>query len=83
MTLPDERTRAVLMARRFLLDLTNPTITPKIPKSIRAHARMLLRHYPNDYDFALVNSCWSEPLAKFVSVECPFSHPDKLQLSEV
>ena len=50
MTLPDERYRAVLQTRRFLLDLCNPQHTPKVPKLIREHARAMLRHYPSDYD---------------------------------
>lgn len=50
MTLPDERYRAVVQTRRFLLDLCNPQHTPRIPKIIREHARAMLRHYPSDYD---------------------------------
>ena len=50
MTLPDERYRAVVQTRRFLLDLCNPQHTPRIPKLIRDTARSMLRHYPDDYD---------------------------------
>ena len=50
MTLPDERYRAVVQTRRFLLDLCNPQHTPKVPKIIREHARSMLRHYPSDWD---------------------------------
>jgi hypothetical protein len=50
MTLPDERYRAVVQTRRFLLDLCNPQHTPRIPKIIREHARAMLRHYPSDWD---------------------------------
>lgn len=50
MTLPDERYRAVVQTRRFLLDLCNPQHTPKVPKIIREHARAMLRHYPSDWD---------------------------------
>lgn len=50
MTLPDERYRAVVQTRRFLLDLTNPEHTPRVPKIIREHARAMLRHYPSDWD---------------------------------
>ena len=48
MTLPDERYRAVIQTRRFLLDLTNPQHTPRLPKLIRQTARDMLRHYPNE-----------------------------------
>jgi hypothetical protein len=50
MTLPDERYRAVIQTRRFLLDLCNPQHTPRVPKIIREHARSMLRHYPSDWD---------------------------------
>lgn len=51
MTLPDERTRAVLNTKRFLLDLLDPKKTPKVPKKIRKQAYSLLKHYPNNFDF--------------------------------
>jgi len=53
MTLPVERKNAVKNVERFLLDLSNPRITPRIPKEIRARARSLLKHYPMDYDMEL------------------------------
>ena len=50
MTLPDERYRAVVQTRRFLLDLCNKEHTPKVPKLVRETARAMLRHYPSDWD---------------------------------
>lgn len=50
MTLPDERYRAVIQTRRFLLDLCNPEHTPRLPKIVREHARAMLRHYPSDWE---------------------------------
>ena len=50
MTLPDERFRAVLRTAEFLAELTDPSVTPKIPKKIRDDARWCLRHYPTYYD---------------------------------
>lgn len=50
MTLPDERYRAVVQTRRFLLDLCNSQHTPRVPKLVRQTARDLLRHYPSDWD---------------------------------
>lgn len=50
MTLPDERYRAVKMARDFLLELTNPKKTPGVPSIIRSQASSILRHYPSTYD---------------------------------
>lgn len=50
MTLPDERYRAVIQTRRFLLDLCNPKHTPRVSKIVREHARAMLRHYPSDWE---------------------------------
>lgn len=50
MTLPDERYRAVLNTRKFLVDLCNPKATPRIPKEIRQQANWCLRHYPSQWD---------------------------------
>lgn len=50
MTLPDERYRAVIQTRRFLLDLCNSQHTPRVPKLIREHARSMLRHFPSDWE---------------------------------
>ena len=50
MTLPDERYRAVVATRRFLLDLCNTQHTPRVPKLVRETARSMLRHYPSDWD---------------------------------
>lgn len=49
MTLPDERYRAVRMARQFLLDLCSADKTPRVPATIRSQARAVLRHYPSDW----------------------------------
>jgi hypothetical protein len=53
MTLPDERYRAVMQTRRFLLDLCNSDHTPRVPKLVRQTARDLLRHYPSDWDMQM------------------------------
>ena len=50
MTLPDERYRAVIQTRRFLLDLCNREHTPRVPKLVRETARAMLRHYPSDWE---------------------------------
>lgn len=46
MTLPEERAWALINARTFLTELTDPKLTPKVPKAIRKRASSLLRHYP-------------------------------------
>ena len=49
MTVPVERTNAVIYTEQFLLDLLDPKKTPRIPKAIRERAHGLLRHYPGKY----------------------------------
>ncbi len=55
MTLPDERFRAVVRTREFLLNLCNPQHTPRVPKIIREEAKWCLRHYPDYYDMNKVS----------------------------
>lgn len=42
----DEEMRALIYARDFLFSLLDPKQTPRVPSKVRAHARMVLRHYP-------------------------------------
>lgn len=53
MTIPTERTRAVIQAEELLLDLVSSRKTPRIPKEIRDRAARILRHYPSKYDMEL------------------------------
>lgn len=49
MTLPNERTRAVIYVGEFLRRLSSPYVEggiKRIPAAVRAEARALLRHYP-------------------------------------
>lgn len=50
MTLPDERYRAVLNTKQFLLELCDSKRTPRIPSRIRKRAYALIKHYPNIFD---------------------------------
>lgn len=50
MTMPFERTQAVLRTERFLLDLRNPKKYPRVPKEVREEAGRLLKHYPTKFD---------------------------------
>lgn len=50
MTLPDERYRSIQAARELLVDLTDPKVTPRLPRMLRLRAAHCLRHYPSDYD---------------------------------
>lgn len=51
MTLPDERYRAVMWAKRFLEDLcSNAKDYPRVPRKVRTEAYSILRHFPSAYD---------------------------------
>ena len=55
MTIPCERTRAVVYTRDFLFRLSSPYMPDgikKIPKAVRDEARRLLRHFPSVVDLA-------------------------------
>lgn len=52
MTMPDERTRAVMQARQFLQELAMET---ELPATVRREAQRLLRHYPRLNDMALAH----------------------------
>lgn len=61
MTLPCERTQAVLRVERFLMDLRDPKKYPRVPKAVRQEASRLLRHYPSKYDMKYIADSF-EPL---------------------
>lgn len=48
MTLPDERYRAVMYARKFLIDISQHR--SGLSDDIKQEARSILRHYPSEYD---------------------------------
>lgn len=50
MTLPIERTHAVLNVERFLMDLRDSKKTPRVPSEVRKRASSLLKHYPRKFD---------------------------------
>lgn len=54
MTIPVERTNAVINTEQFLLQLLDPKKTPRVPRYIREQAHRLLRHYPTKFDMQLI-----------------------------
>lgn len=54
MTMPDERTLALLYAGELLTDLLDAVKTPGVPDSVRERARRVLRHYPARHDIAII-----------------------------
>lgn len=55
MTLPYQRSAAVMSVREFLLNLASPygpTGIKRVPKAVRSHARALLKHYPTAWEMS-------------------------------
>jgi hypothetical protein len=51
MTLPDERYRAVMWAKRFLESVAyDYKAYPRISKTVRGEAHSILRHFPSEWD---------------------------------
>jgi hypothetical protein len=69
MTLPMERTRAVLHTRDFLRELSNSDASSGVTEAVRREARRLLRHYPSAGDMELAH------------LACPqwFASPDEIR----
>jgi hypothetical protein len=67
MTVPDERSRALVYTRAFLKDLRDPGVTPRVPKNVRDTAGWLLRHYPEPYVIEIAHKAapgWYGPVPK-------------------
>ena len=60
MTLPIERTNAVLNTEKFLKDLRDPKKYPRVPKAVREEAHRLLRHYPSKYNMKYIGDSFEE-----------------------
>ena len=60
MTLPIERTNAVLRTEKFLMDLRDPKKYPRVPKAVREEAQRLLRHYPSKYNMKYISDSFEE-----------------------
>jgi hypothetical protein len=60
MTLPIERTNAVLRTEKFLMDLRDPKKYPRVPKAVREEAQRLLRHYPSKYNMKYIADSFEE-----------------------
>jgi hypothetical protein len=50
MTIPFERTSAVVHTYELLMHLQVPKQTPRVPRWLRGHAKALLKHYPTSAD---------------------------------
>ena len=73
MTMPNERTRAVLRTRDFLWQLAHATSQEGLRPELRERAKVLLRHYPAKVHMDIVhNACpeWFGPPEPSVSTDC-------------
>ena len=53
MTIPVERTQAVIYTGEFLCMLIDPKRTPRVPRAVREYAMRCLRHYPDTFHMRL------------------------------
>jgi hypothetical protein len=69
MTLPYERTRAVLSTQDFLVRLASPHNggIQGIPKPVREEARRLLRHYPHWFDLGRADAFDAQAASRIAS----------------
>lgn len=68
MTMPCERTRALLQTRELLERLQDPAETPRLPRWLRDEAIRLLRHYPSSSNLELAHWVlpdWFGPVPHF------------------
>lgn len=63
MTMPSERTRAVLSTRRFLEELCSGEDFVNMPNIVRETARQLLRHYPDAWHIDMAAVAWPQTWA--------------------
>lgn len=74
MTLPYQRSAAVMSAREFLLDLASPygpTGIKRIPRAVRIHARALLKHFPTAWEMSNAADRMPELFSKKAACEFP------------
>ena len=63
MTMPNERTRAVLRAREFLQRLASPygeDWIKKVPAEVRKEALRILKHYPFPHDLRTADTSFDK-----------------------
>ena len=66
MTMPHERTRALVQTGQLLEELLSSEAWPSVPDELRRQARVLLRHYPEDIHLRMLHlhaPSWYGPVA--------------------
>jgi hypothetical protein len=74
MTMPSERTAAIVWTRTFLVRLSSPYVPDGlkgIPAVVRQEARRLLKHYPHAFDLAQGDTLCQETATKLFNEVTP------------
>lgn len=75
MTIPYERTRALVLTKQFLEAMMDPKKTPRTPRRLRLEAKALLQHYPRLADIELAHKALPDtfgpvpPFPRFIASE--------------
>jgi hypothetical protein len=78
MTLPYQRSAAVMSVREFLLNLASPygpTGIKRVPRAVRQEARALLKHYPSAWEMSNAADKMPELFSKKAAGEVPQPTP--------
>lgn len=78
MTIPYERTMAVLRARELLMDLAYGG-NRRDKRTLQAHAKWLLKHYPDLHHMKLsarsLSDVWGDPEGGYLDQHLDDQHP--------
>ena len=83
MTIPVERTNAVIWTEQFLCDLLDPKKTPRVPKAIRQQANRLLRHYPSKFHMDLIADREDNPSLYHMDLAAEHENGQKFHIGKV
>ncbi|WP_042955132.1 BPSL0761 family protein [Pseudomonas sp. G5(2012)] len=72
MTMPGERTRAVIQTHEFLVELSRDS---SLPEKVRRDAKFLLRHYPSKADMERAVQSEELPASLAEIIEPVFGNP--------
>lgn len=76
MTIPFERTRALIGTKEFLEAMLDPKQTPRTPRWMRGRAKALLKHYPGLCEIEMAHQALPDkfgPVPPFSRLSASFS----------
>lgn len=71
MTISKERMNALWEAKHFMRRLLQPSLTPRVPRSIRREAYYVLKHFPEDYNLEKIEAALPYEFGKEIMYERP------------